>query len=105
MATKFKKKHRHGTCRRCGKRNVMIDEKSLCNKCFPVVLRNANCEGRTYLEAEHLDRKEWAENRFLRSGIVDFDAECSLGGFPDEDTWFPTEEEHYEKFMHIIYKF
>jgi hypothetical protein len=42
---------------------------------------------------------------FLRSGIVDFDAECSLGGFPDEDTWFPTEEEHYEKFMHIIYKF
>jgi hypothetical protein len=105
MATKFKKKHRHGTCRRCGMRNVIIDEKCLCNRCFPIVLRNANRVGRTYLDAEHLDRREWSEDRFLRSGIIDFDAECSLGGFPDDDTWFPKEEEHYAKFMHIIYRF
>jgi ribosomal protein L37E len=105
MATKLKKKHHHGTCRRCGKSNVMIDEKCLCNKCFPIVLRNANRVGRTYLDVEYLDRREWSENRFLRSGIIDFDAECSLGGFPDDDSWFPPEEEHYQKFMHIIYLF
>jgi hypothetical protein len=105
MATKFKKKHHRGTCRRCGKRNVIIDEKCLCNKCFPIVLRNANHVGRTYLDAESLDRREWSEDRFLRSGIVDFDAECSLGGCSDDDTWFPLEEEHYQKFMHIIYLF
>jgi hypothetical protein len=75
MATKFKKKPRRGTCRRCGKRNVIIDEKCLCNKCFPIVLRNANRVGRTYLDAESLDRKGWGEDRFTRSGLFDFDAE------------------------------
>jgi hypothetical protein len=105
MATKFEKKHHHGTCRRCGKSNVMIDEKCLCNKYFPVVLRNANRVGRTYLDAEYLDRKGWGEDRFTRSGIFDFDSESGLGGFPDDDSWFPPEKEHYAQFMHIIYLF
>ncbi|MDR2755600.1 MAG: hypothetical protein LBC20_07825 [Planctomycetaceae bacterium] len=105
MATKFKNKPRRGTCRRCGKRNVIIDEKCLCNKCFPIVLRNANRLGRTYLEAESLDRKGWGEDRFTRSGLFDFDSESGLGGFPDDDSWFPPEKDHYAQFMHTIYRF
>ncbi|MDR0610696.1 MAG: hypothetical protein LBG58_11340 [Planctomycetaceae bacterium] len=105
MTTKLKKISRYGTCRRCGKHDVMIDEKCLCNRCFPIVLRNANRVGRTYLDAEYLDRKAWGKDRFLRSGIVDFDAESGLGGLPDNDSWFPEEDDHYKQFVHIIYRF
>jgi ribosomal protein S14 len=96
---------RNGRCCRCGKRHAITRDGLFCRKCLRKIIRKLTPDLKTYIGSENLDRKEWNQDRFDRSGIIDFDAEYSLGGKPDYDAWFPTEEEHYEKFMHIIYKF
>jgi hypothetical protein len=93
MPTKTYKPRPDGFCCHCGEREATTYDKLFCKKCLRRLIRQSTPNPRTYVGSERLDRKELRPDRFDRAGMVDFDAECSLGGKPDYDAWFPPEEE------------
>jgi hypothetical protein len=95
------KRHSHkfnsvsdGVCCRCRKRKSVTSDNRFCLRCLRKIIRSENPVLRTYIGSEQLDRKEMNLNRF-DCELIDFDADCSLGGRPNYDSWFPLLDGQY----------
>jgi hypothetical protein len=81
-------------CVYCGKRKAITFDKLFCRKCLRRLIRQTTPKPRTYIGSERLDRMEWDTQRF-DCEIIDFDADVSLGGQPNYDSWFPPIDGQY----------
>ncbi|MDR2761475.1 MAG: hypothetical protein LBB88_02605 [Planctomycetaceae bacterium] len=83
-----------GVCCRCGCRKAVTSDNRFCLRCLRKIIRNSTPNPRTYIGSEQLDRCELDVRRF-DCEIIDFDSDCSLGGRPNFDSWFPVIDEQY----------
>jgi hypothetical protein len=88
MSKKKFKPRRDGICCRCKKRKSITSDGRFCGSCLRKIIFYMNPNTRSYIGSERLDRKD-ADVSCFNCELIDFDADCSLGGKPNNDSWFP----------------
>jgi hypothetical protein len=83
-----------GICCSCRKRKSVTADGRFCLRCLREIIRYENFVPRSYIGSERLDRNEIDVSRF-DCELIDFDADCSLGGKPNFDSWFPLIDGQY----------
>jgi hypothetical protein len=81
-------------CCSCRKRKSVTADNRFCLRCIRKIIRYENPNLRSYIGSEKLDRKEMNITSF-DCELIDFDADCSLGGRPNFDSWFPLIDGQY----------
>ena len=87
------------TCIECDTRAAVTTDGLYCRKCLRRKIAHDNPIPKRR-SAEHLDRRDY-EGHAFDCELVDFDAECGLGGRPDYDAWMapePGEEEDIDEY-------